>query len=580
MSVPRQPSSDHGNGKAAGHVLSRAGRLAPFPGWPALAPAAAGLALLCGLAAVAAPPAGAQAVRGLLIGINEYDELRPLKGAVSDVRDVAQALSGVGAEDIVVLENAAASRERIASEWRALVARSDPGDTIVLTYAGHGGQEPARFPDTEKDRKDEVLLLGGFRATGSGTRERIFDDELNQWFVEAGARDLRVIFVADSCHSGDLTRSQDPRAPLGASRAARYSIVEDMLAFSVDESIAAMEEEDLPHVSFLAASQESQVVHEVPLENEEGNPEPRGVLSYHFARALEGEADQDGDGVLRRDELWRFVRENVKAKSHSRQFPNLEPESDAEILLRVPRAPAPGGGAIAGASGAAGSAGGSAVDFDDVFDHVPPLRLHVLHGDSATLASIEATVEGARLVSRDELPEFIWDARSLEMVSDRGDVVAHEVGPADLQAVIDKWRAVRVIQDLSARSSLAMRLFPGYGAYRDDTIYDVEVHGLRHRSLVLIMLSAKGQVHYLSKHDDASRITPGRPFPLTLRVTEPFGADHIVAVSAASPLGLLDIELERLDGDQAARRVAGLLVAASGQATDWWSGVQGLFSIP
>ena len=217
-------------------------------------------------------PAAAQTVRGLVIGIDAYDELHDLAGAVNDVRDVAGALAGAGVDDLVVLEDEAATRARVTAEWRALVARSAPGDTLVLTYAGHGGQEPARVAGSERDGLDESLLLGGFRSSGPGTRERILDDELNQWFAEAGERGLRVVFVADSCHAGTLTRSVDPRAPAAAVRTARYTIGDDMLTLDMPEDAAALDEADLAHVSFLAAGQEHEQVPEVALPGAAGAP--------------------------------------------------------------------------------------------------------------------------------------------------------------------------------------------------------------------------------------------------------------------------------------------------------------------
>ena len=179
-----------------------------------------------------------------MIGIDEYVELTDLRGAVNDARDLAETLSGTGVQDLVVLEDEAATRARIAREWADLVQRSEPGDTLVLTYAGHGGQEPERVSGTERDGRDEVLLLGGFRSTGPGTRERIFDDELNQWFVEVGERGLKVVFVADSCHSGTLTRSIDPRAPRPSVRNAAYLITDDMLELDMPVAAATVEEVD------------------------------------------------------------------------------------------------------------------------------------------------------------------------------------------------------------------------------------------------------------------------------------------------------------------------------------------------
>ena len=142
----------------------------------------------------------------------EHVELPALRGAVNDAHDIAYALAAAGSDDIVVLEDAAATREHITAEWRALLARSRPGDTAVLTFAGHGGQEPARLPAHEPDGFDEVLLLSAFTSTEPGRLERIVDDELAVWFVEAGERELRVIFVADTSHSGGLHPDLDPYA--------------------------------------------------------------------------------------------------------------------------------------------------------------------------------------------------------------------------------------------------------------------------------------------------------------------------------------------------------------------------------
>ena len=51
------------------------------------------------------------------------------------------------------------------------------------------------------------------------------------------------------------------------------------------DAVAVLEETDLEHVSFLAAGQEHEQVPEIVLAVETGPPEPRGALSYMFARA-------------------------------------------------------------------------------------------------------------------------------------------------------------------------------------------------------------------------------------------------------------------------------------------------------
>ena len=519
------------------------------------------LAGVFGLGVWGIPSAAGQVVRGLVIGIDDYRELRSLAGAVNDAKDVAQALAGAGVNDLTVLEDGAATRERIAAEWRTLVARSDPGDTLVLTYAGHGGQEPARVPGSERDGLDEVLLLGGFQGAGPGTRERIFDDELNRWFMEAGERNLQVIFVADSCHAGTLTRSIDPRAPSQIFRTSPYTISNDMLEFEMPEETTAFEEAELDHVSFLAAGQEHEQVPEIAFSSGTGPPVARGALSYMFARAVEGAADLDGDRVLSRAELWRFVRENVRVMSEARQTPNLLPNGRGdEPVLRL--APLP---SAAGVSGKPARAA----------------RLAVLNAAPGVFTAARDTLNGVQVVAAEDSPDLIWDAETQQVVTAMGDVTASGVDLVALSAVIGKWEAVREIGALSARASLRLRVHPNDGVHRNGGLIEVEIDGLRHPRLTLIGLSGTGIVHYLyPRPADPAEVAAGRPFRLKLKVTPPFGADHVVAMSAASPLNTLNAALARLDGRPAARRVAVLIAGESARATGWWSGIQGLFTAP
>ncbi|MGB6949907.1 MAG: caspase family protein, partial [Methyloceanibacter sp.] len=88
-------------------------------------------------------PATAAELYGLVVGIDDYIGTdNDLDGAANDARDVAQALSGVGAKELVRLINDDAGKDRIAAAWDALLAKAEAGDTIIFSYAGHGGQEP------------------------------------------------------------------------------------------------------------------------------------------------------------------------------------------------------------------------------------------------------------------------------------------------------------------------------------------------------------------------------------------------------------------------------------------------------
>ena len=94
------------------------------------------------LAPVATPQAHAAELYGMVVGIDDYiGTANDLDGAVNDAGDVAKSLNGLGAKEVVTLFNGDATKEHIVSEWNDLVAKTKPGDTIIFSYAGHGGQE-------------------------------------------------------------------------------------------------------------------------------------------------------------------------------------------------------------------------------------------------------------------------------------------------------------------------------------------------------------------------------------------------------------------------------------------------------
>lgn len=519
--------------------------------------------------------ANAQTVRALVIGIDDYVELQDLGGAVNDARDIAAALSEVGVRDLVVLEDGQADRQTIEYEWNAILARAEIGDLVVLTYAGHGGQEPERVLGSENDGMDEVLLLGGFQSTGPGTRERIFDNELNHWFEMAGRKDVRVLFVADSCHSGTLTRAIDPRAPSPVVRTARYTITEDMLDFELPDSIAKIDEGELDHVSFLAAGQEYQQVPEFVLPGRTKNREPRGALSYMFARALEGKADINADGILRRDELWRFVRENVRMVSESRQTPNLLPNTQGhEVLLQWNLSKNRAGNSV-------DLQASQVLATDTTEARTCAIRIAVLNGESES-AQLNSLLSDACFVGNDEFPDLIWDVSQKQVVTGLGDIVAYSVGIENLSNVVDKWVTVRAIRDLSEQSPLPLRVRPHDGMHKSGSLISVEIDGIYESGLTVIGLSGNGKVHYLYPlPSDPKQLPPGHVFNLDLKVTEPYGADHIVAFSALEANEELNAALARLDGLFASLDVARLLInAPTVVGKNWRIGLQGLFTAP
>ena len=172
--------------------------------------------LFAPLAALLCLPAAADN-HALLVGINAYQHVRPLKGAVNDIvrfQEVLERDLNFLPRNIRVLTNEQATRENILAALDALASDTRAGDTVFWYYSGHGwvqtdvdGDEREFDPD---DTLDETLVP--YDAV-PWPRERalepnptmIVDDEIGERLSRLAGRRLVVVF--DSCHSGTATRS-------------------------------------------------------------------------------------------------------------------------------------------------------------------------------------------------------------------------------------------------------------------------------------------------------------------------------------------------------------------------------------
>lgn len=167
--------------------------------------------LVCSIALLSATVPGfsrpAQSPRrlALLIGIDDYIAVRPLKGCVNDVERFKSTLVGkfgFDAATIVTLRNAQATRAGILAAFETLISQAAAGDTVLIHYSGHGSRQQDVSND-EDDGWDETLVPHDSRQ---GTVFDISDDELNGILARITAKTPNVTVVLDSCHSGSATR--------------------------------------------------------------------------------------------------------------------------------------------------------------------------------------------------------------------------------------------------------------------------------------------------------------------------------------------------------------------------------------
>ncbi len=494
----------------------------------------AGLAVATAL--FAATPAAA-ALRGLIIGIDQYPNFGPqnqLSGAVNDARDIAQALAKAGARDITLLVNGDASKSHISESWTKLIERADRGDTIVLSYAGHGSQEPEPSGrNQESDGMNENFILGGFSPHGKQASERIVDDEMYEWLKLADDKGLKTIFVADSCHSGTMYRSISPDNGVHYRFVTIPPIADDELV--LPPPLNATATPDLFHdVTFISGTEDSRSVPEVRIGGME-----RGALSYSFARALEGAADRNGDHEITQEELVSYLVPSVFQLVQGQQTPQVLP-------LRARGEPL-----VASAD--------VSVQPKLTTPTVDALRVHVIGGDGSSIASLPDVVIAAKPGEAD----LIWNRTDGVVEHVVGGRVAENADARAMIPIIAKWTTLKWLRNHATGAPGEFILRSGNQRYKPGEKIDVSFSGAERPYITLFNLAPDGRVEFFVEPDEVKIDWRGRTANWTFTPEKPpFGAEHLVALFTDEPMTRLHAALKSMSSAERAVGLRGMVEAA------------------
>ena len=536
-------------------------------------------------------------VRALVIGIDDYQHVRKLRGATADARDIESSLRGMGVRDVTTLINDQANRSSVLREISGLVERTKTNDIVFLSIAGHGTQEPERIRGSQPDGMEDVFLLPGFEPTPTASQQRILGSEFNHFIRQFELRGAKVIFVADACHGGGMVRDLDPRAEeMSFRQVPSYTLTVDELK-PVSDQNDPRSELDLDRTAFIAAVDRYTKSPEIRVPGVDGL---RGALSYAVARAFEGNADADQDGKVTLKELFANVRQVVYQLSDQRQnvvtttSPSLVPDTSVAFTLTrgvtliqaagqapQPAPSQPSSPQLAAADSAATSgtapASSPGANVRIAEQKSAPIRLAALDGKTDYFPGLKPRDTTFQAVRPTDNPDLIWDPASHDVIA-WGDVIAYGVGLADLSSVIDRTAAIRALKSMSTQSPQAMRVSPDDRLHRDRQTVDIDLSEVGGRAVVLFNVSSDGTVQMLyPKGLDAPSVQTAN-LRIPLRVREPFGAEQVVAVTSQQRM----IDLERILQQSNGRRAPGLVTRNFAQylPPDARIGSIGFFSVP
>ena len=246
----------------------------------------------------------------VVVGIDDYQHTRDLKYAVNDARAFAAYLREtleVPEDQLFFLTNEEATRSRVQSLMgTGLKRKASAEDTVIIFYAGHGAVEADPL-DPDGDGFEKYLLPCDARLDDLYS-SAIAMKEIHTIFQRIRAE--RLIFIADTCYSG---------ASGGRS----------MLA---SKTRAALSERFFERISqgrgrvILSACSANEV-------SKEDDGLGHGLFSYYLLKGLEGEADQDADGIITVSEVFGYLSRKVPEASGQDQHPVRKGETQGELVM-------------------------------------------------------------------------------------------------------------------------------------------------------------------------------------------------------------------------------------------------------
>ncbi|MBX3747339.1 MAG: caspase family protein [Verrucomicrobiae bacterium] len=138
----------------------------------------------------------------LHVGLNRVDPEHyagwsgELRGCHADAGAMAAIAKVRGYDPHRLLLDDQATVEAVRTLFRTASSLLEKGDTLLFTFAGHGGQVPDLDGD-ESDAMDETLCLWD---------RQWVDDEIHAEIARFRPG-VRILIIADSCHSGTVARS-------------------------------------------------------------------------------------------------------------------------------------------------------------------------------------------------------------------------------------------------------------------------------------------------------------------------------------------------------------------------------------
>ncbi len=287
--------------------------------------------------------------RVLAVGVNSYaNPAYNLRYAVADARAFSAEVSNQqkklrrGASvEVTTLLDREATRAGILRALSALADKTQPEDTVIVYFAGHGTAQGNRFylipHDLGYTGPRETVEAAGLQTI---VEHSISDEELERAFERLDAGQL--LLVIDACNSGQALEAEEKRrGPMNSKGLAQLAYEKGMYVLTAAQSFqAAQEASQLGHGLLTYALVEEGLRRALAdSQPADGDVVTREWFDYATRRVPEMQLDKmeqsrDAGGNLSFAEHERGLTITQRAGQRPRVFYRREPESQPLVIAK------------------------------------------------------------------------------------------------------------------------------------------------------------------------------------------------------------------------------------------------------
>ena len=239
----------------------------------------------------------------VVIGIDRYQHLNKLDGAVRDAKAMTKMLEQRGFDVTEILDKEA-SKERLRGLAYELQEQLNPDDRLFFYFAGHGVDEGGKgylMPVDGETWRHGISM--------SSLQAQLEDTQVRQ-----------IFYAADACYSG-----------LGLPSSTRAGEEQSLPAHWKDAAAGNR------YVSLSAGGAGQTAYDRFEGERMGG---PHGLFTYFLLNGLDGGADADADGWITDVELYAHVSNRVPVEAerlNHKQNPQVAFSGEGRILFANPK---------------------------------------------------------------------------------------------------------------------------------------------------------------------------------------------------------------------------------------------------